>query len=199
MTTHMQYPRIILIFIIGFLCRTKLNSENKMENATQASVYDFTVKNIDGKEVSLREYSGKVLLIVNTASRCGFTPQYKGLEELYQKYKSQGFAVLGFPSNDFGGQEPGTNAEIKSFCDLSFKVTFPLFEKGPVTGDAIQPLYKFLTETANPKFDGKVRWNFEKFVMDRQGRLIERYRSITTPQSGRLARVIEQALSEGVK
>ncbi len=167
-----------------------------MENTAAASIYDFTVKNIDGKEVSLKDYAGKVLVITNTASKCGFTPQYKGLEAIYEKYKGQGLVVLGFPSNDFGGQEPGTNAEIKSFCDLNFKVSFPLFDKGPVSGKDIQPLFEYLTKKANPEFSGKVMWNFEKFIIDRDGKLIERFRSITGPESGKLVKVVEKALQK---
>ena len=167
-----------------------------METKTAGSIYDFTVKDIDGKDVPLKNYSGKVLVIVNTASKCGFTPQYKGLEALHEKYKGQGFSVLGFPSNDFGGQEPGSNAEIKSFCDLNFHVSFPLFDKGPVSGDQIQPLFDYLTKSANAEFKGKVMWNFEKFVIDRNGHLIERYRSITGPDSNRLAKVVEKAIAE---
>ncbi len=176
--------------------RSEKKPEAQMESATATSVHDFTVKNIDGKEVSLKEYAGKVLVIVNTASKCGFTPQYKGLEALQEKYKAQGLVVLGFPSNDFGGQEPGTNEEIKSFCDLNFHVTFPLFDKGPVSGKDIQPLFNYLTKTANPKFDGKVMWNFEKFIIDRNGKLVERFRSITGPESGRLVKAVEKALQK---
>lgn len=170
-----------------------------MNASTQKSIYDFNVKAIDGKEVSMKDYAGKVLVIVNTASKCGFTGQYKDLEALYAKYKDKGLVVMGFPSNDFGGQEPGTNDEIKTFCETKFNVEFPLFQKGPVTGDEIQPLFKYLTETANPKFDGKIRWNFEKFIIDRNGQLIERYRSVTGPDSGRLVKVVEKALAEPSK
>ncbi|OGR84852.1 MAG: hypothetical protein A2901_04070 [Elusimicrobia bacterium RIFCSPLOWO2_01_FULL_54_10] len=181
-----SWAKISGILMLGLLC-------GAMPDKT---VYDFSVKSIDGKEISLKDYSGKVLLIVNTASECGFTGQYKDLEAVYQKYKDKRLVVLGFPSNDYGGQEPGSNSDIKSFCEMKFKTTFPLFDKGPVSGDGIQPLFKHLTETANPKHDGKILWNFEKFVVDREGRLIERYRSITSPSSGRVAKVLEKALAE---
>ncbi len=188
----------LAIFITGLFCGAHGRTEDKMAVSNQ-SIYDFKVKSIDGKEVSLGEYKGKVLLIVNTASHCGFTSQYKALEEIYEKYKDKGLAVLGFPSNDYGGQEPGTNAEIQTFCSTKFSVKFPMFEKGPVSGKEIQPLFKFLTETANPKFDGKIRWNFEKFIIDRNGKLIERFRSVTSPDSGRLVKILEQALAENKK
>jgi glutathione peroxidase len=131
------------------------------------SVYPFKAKTIDGKEVSLSEYQGKALLIVNVASQCGFTPQYAGLESLYQKYKDKGFAVLGFPCNQFGAQEPGNEAEIKSFCDLNFGVTFPLFGKIDVNGANAHPLYKYLTSD-KPGVLGTeaIKWNFTKFLID---------------------------------
>ncbi len=182
-----------LVFSAIFFA-AQIHGGDKMESSAQKSVYDFTVKGIDGKEVLLKEYKGKVLVMVNTASRCGFTRQYTDLEMIYEKYKEQGLVVLGFPSNDFGGQEPGTNAEIKTFCETKFKVAFPLFEKGPVTGTDIQPLYKYLTQEANPDYSGKVRWNFEKFIIDRNGRVIERFRSITSPSSDKLTSVLEKAL-----
>ena len=166
-----------------------------MSTTAEKSIYDFKVKNIDGKEVSLKDYSGKALLIVNTASKCGYTPQYKELEAMYEKYKAQGLVVLGFPSNDYGAQEPGTNTEIKTFCETKFKVSFPLFDKGPVSGDKIQPLFRYLTQDAKPDAKGEIRWNFEKFVIDRKGRLVERFNSKATPDSIPLTKAVETALS----
>lgn len=147
------------------------------------SVYDFTVKTIEGKDLSLSNYRGKVLVIVNVASRCGFTPQYEGLEKIYKKYKEQGFEILGFPCNQFGSQEPGSETEIKSFCELNFGVTFPLFTKIDVNGEMASPLYHYLKE-ANPGLLGTeaIKWNFTKFLVDRQGNPVKRYASTTTPE-----------------
>ena len=134
------------------------------------NVYALTAKDIDGNERSLSEFMGKVLLIVNVASKCGFTPQYKNLQTLYTRYKDRGFAILGFPANDFGRQEPGTEAEMKSFCSSTYGVTFPMFSKISVKGKDIHPLYAFLTEKdTNPQFPGKITWNFNKFLLGSQG------------------------------
>ncbi len=157
------------------------------------SVYDFKVKTIDGKETSLAAYKGKALLIVNTASECGFTPQYAGLEALYEKYKSQGLVVLAFPSNDFGGQEPGSNAEIKKFCELKYKTTFPLFEKIDVKGDAAAPLYKYLTGLPG-KQGGPITWNFNKFLVAPDGTVVEHFDSKTDPTGSALTQKLEQVL-----
>ena len=141
-----------------------------------ASVYDFTVKNIRGKDVKLDAYKGKPLLIVNTASECGFTPQYKGLETVYQKYHGKGLEILGFPCNQFGAQEPGTEKEIESFCEVNYGVTFPLFAKVDVNGDNAAPLYRFLKKE-KPGLLGSeaIKWNFTKFLVDRNGNVVERY------------------------
>ena len=160
---------------------------------TPVSVYDFKVKTIDGKEASLAEYKGKALLIVNTASQCGYTPQYAGLEALYVKYRQRGFIVLGFPSNDFGGQEPGTNAEIKTFCELRYKTTFPLFSKIPVKGQDANPLYKYLTGLPG-KQGGAVSWNFNKFLVGPDGTVIEHFDSRVDPMSSDLTGKLEQVL-----
>lgn len=148
------------------------------------SVYDFSVLDIQRNEKSLRGYSGQVLLIVNVASRCGFTPQYQGLEALYQKFKDRGFVVLGFPCNQFGSQEPGDEAEIKSFCDLNYKVSFPLFAKIDVNGEKAHPLYQFL-KNQEKGFLGTeaIKWNFTKFLVDRSGRVVDRFAPTTTPES----------------
>lgn len=158
------------------------------------SFFTLHASAIDGKPVDLSTYKDKVVLVVNVASKCGFTKQYKGLEELYQKYKDRGLVILGFPSNDFGGQEPGTNSDIKKFCSLNFGVTFPLFEKGPVTGKEIQPVFKFLTVDAGPSAGGPVLWNFEKFLIDRNGKLIDRFRSPTAPMDKKITGAIEKLL-----
>jgi len=149
-----------------------------------ASVYDFTVKNIRGKDVKLDAYKGKPLLIVNTASECGFTPQYKGLETLYQKYHGKGLEILGFPCNQFGAQEPGTEKEIESFCEVNYGVTFPLFAKVDVNGDNAAPLYRHLKKS-KPGLLGSeaIKWNFTKFLVDRNGNVVERYAPNAEPES----------------
>ena len=157
------------------------------------SVHDFKVKTIDGKEASLSDYKGKAVLIVNTASECGYTPQYEGLEALYEKYKGRGFTVLGFPSNDFGAQEPGSNAEIKKFCELRYKTTFPLFSKIPVKGPDADPLYKYLTCLPGTQ-GGQVTWNFNKFLVGPDGKVIEHFDSKVEPMSPELTSKLEQAL-----
>jgi len=147
------------------------------------TVYDFSAKTIDGKTRKLSDYKGKVLLVVNTASQCGFTPQYKGLEALYKKYKDKGFAVLGFPSNQFGQQEPGPDTEIAEFCEMNFGVTFPMFSKVDVNGDAAHPLYKYLTSTKKGLLGSEaIKWNFTKFLIDKHGSVVERYAPTTKPE-----------------
>jgi glutathione peroxidase len=147
------------------------------------TIYDFRVKTIEGDEISLDKYRGTALLIVNVASQCGFTPQYAGLEQLHEKYKDQGFAVLGFPCNQFGAQEPGSEAEIKTFCETSFGVTFPLFAKIDVNGPQAHPLYNYLRE-ARPGILGteSIKWNFTKFLIDREGNPIKRYAPKEKPE-----------------
>ena len=145
-----------------------------------ASVYDFKLKTIDGDDFSLAKYKGKKILVVNTASKCGFTKQYAELQQLSELYKDK-LVVVGFPANNFGGQEPGTNQDIKSFCKDNFSVSFPMSGKTSVKGDDISPLFKYLTEAQNPDFTGEIKWNFEKFLLDENGNLIHRYRSATKP------------------
>ena len=147
------------------------------------SIYDFNVKTIDGQEISMSEYKGKVLLIVNVASECGFTSQYEGLEKLYQTYKEQGFMVLGFPSNQFGEQEKGTNEKIKFFCQGTYDVHFDMFCKIDVNGEDADPLYKFLKDKRGGFFGmDSIKWNFTKFLVDREGNIVDRYASITKPK-----------------
>ena len=160
-------------------------------------VLDFHVKDIDGKDVDLAKYRGKVLMIVNTASQCGNTPQYKDLEAIYEKYKEQGFEVLAFPANEFGSQEPGDNSQIKEFCTTKYKVSFPLFSKIVVDGRDIHPLYQFLTSDAtDPKFAGKIQWNFAKFLVNRKGEIIDRFQPRENPSGGKVTGAIEKALAE---
>jgi glutathione peroxidase len=161
------------------------------------SVLDFTMKDIDGKDVPLARFQGKVLLIVNTASQCGYTPQYRGLQEIYQKYMDQGFQILAFPANEFGAQEPGSDDQIKHFCSSNYKVSFPLFSKIVVKGKGIHPLYEFLTsEATNPKHAGVIPWNFAKFLVNRKGEVISRYQPDVKPESPELTSAIEKALGE---
>ena len=158
-------------------------------------MHEFTLNSIDGKPAPLSAYQGKVVLIVNVASRCGFTPQYAGLEALYEKYKDRGFAILGFPANNFGGQEPGTNEEIKTFCSTKYNVTFPMYSKISVKGDDQAPLYQYLTDKqANPATGGEVQWNFTKFLVDKSGKVVARFEPKVTPDSPDVAGAIEKAL-----
>lgn len=147
------------------------------------SIYDFEVNTLRGAEESLSKYKGKVLLVVNTASKCGFTPQYKGLQEVYEKFKDRGFEVLGFPSNQFAGQEPGESDEIAEYCEINYGVTFPMFEKIDVKGNEAHPLFKYLSKEATGVLGSKsVKWNFTKFLVDQEGRVLKRFAPKTTPQ-----------------
>jgi len=158
-----------------------------------ASIYDITVNDIHGKPVKLDRYKGKVMLIVNTASQCGFTPQYKGLEKLYEKFHEQGLEILGFPCNQFGQQEPGDEKEIAQFCELNYGVTFPMFAKVDVNGEKAAPVYKYL-KAEKPGLLGSegIKWNFTKFLVDRKGNVVKRYAPNDTPES--LAGDVEKAL-----
>jgi|ERR1035437_7941030 glutathione peroxidase len=163
--------------------------------AQSKSIYDFTMKSIDGQQVSLRSYSGKVVLLVNVASKCGFTPQYTGLEALYEKYKDRGLVIVGIPANNFGSQEPGTNEEIKKFCSNKYNVTFPMMAKVSVLGDDETPLYQFLTDkSANPRISGDIKWNFTKFLFDRKGKPVARFEPAVTPDSPQVTAAVESAL-----
>jgi glutathione peroxidase len=157
-------------------------------------VLNFTMKSIAGDSVPLSKYSGKVILMVNVASKCGYTPQYAGLEKIYEKYADKGFVILGFPANDFKQQEPGTDTEISQFCTTKYGVKFDMFSKIVVLGDEKAPLYQFLTANAADK--GEVKWNFEKFLISRDGQIIARYRSKTTPESDEVTKAIEAELAK---
>lgn len=164
-------------------------------NMADKSVLDFTLKNIDGKETRLSDYRGKVLLLVNVASKCGYTPQYEGLQAIYAKFRDQGLVVMGFPANNFLGQEPGTNEEIKQFCTLKYNVSFPMFAKISVKGADIHPLYQFLTsKETNPEFGGDITWNFNKFLVDRNGKIIARFETKEKPEGEKVTQAIESAL-----
>jgi len=158
------------------------------------SLYDIPLKDIDGKDATLKPYAGKVMLIVNVASKCGFTPQYVALESVYKKYQDQGLVVCGFPCNQFGSQEPGTDAEIKEFCSSKYNVTFPMFDKLEVNGDHRHPLYVALAGNDSP-FPGKIHWNFTKFLVGRDGKIVARFDSKVTPDSAEVTKAVEGALA----
>jgi glutathione peroxidase len=190
---------LVLVLAVGVLAGAYrygfIFDPSPSEPVTETSVYEFTMRDIDGADVKLSQYKGKVAMLVNTASKCGFTPQYEGLQALYDKYRERGFVILGFPANNFMGQEPGTNEEIKEFCTTKFKVTFPMFAKISVKGEDQDPLYNFLTNKAtNPQFSGEISWNFNKFLVDREGKVIARFGSKETPDSEAIANAIESAL-----
>ncbi|HEY6330845.1 MAG TPA: glutathione peroxidase [Blastocatellia bacterium] len=170
---------------------------DKNSKGGPSSIYDFTMKNIDGKQVSLSDFRGHVVLIVNVASRCGFTPQYDALEKLYTKYQPNGFVILGFPANNFMSQEPGTDEEIKNFCSAKYNVTFPMFSKISVKGDDMNPLYKYLTDkSTNPQFGGDIKWNFNKFLVGKNGKIVARFEPAVKPDSDQVVQAIEKALAD---
>jgi len=164
-------------------------------NLSAGSIHNTPVKDIDGKKISLKPYEGKVLLIVNVASHCGFTPQYQQLEAVYEKYKDKGLVILGFPCNQFGAQEPGTDAEIKQFCSSKYNVTFPLFDKIEVNGPNRHPLYVALAGTDSP-YPGDIKWNFSKFLISRDGKILKRFEPRVVPDSAEVTQAIESALAE---
>lgn len=188
---NMLYVLILTIFLVHHQTHAIKNSGNNMNN----NISKIHVKDIDGNDVNLSDYKGKILLIVNVASYCGYTKQYTGLEELYKKYKDKGFEILAFPCNQFGEQEPGTNEEIKNFCSSKFDVTFKLFDKIDVNGKNQSPLYSILTDN---EVTGKadVKWNFEKFLIDKNGNVISRYLSKVTPESDELISAIEKEIKK---
>ena len=160
------------------------------------SPLDYKVTDIDGKDYDLAQLKGKVVMLVNVASKCGYTPQYTGLEKLYEAKKDQGFVIVGFPANNFKGQEPGTNEQIKEFCTSKYNVTFPMMSKISVKGDDMAPLYKFLTEAPTAgAYAGDIEWNFTKFVVDRDGKVVARFKSKVTPESPELTGAVEKALN----
>jgi glutathione peroxidase len=159
------------------------------------SIYSFTPASIDNKPAPMSAWKGKVMLLVNVASKCGYTPQYKGLESVYEEYKDRGLVIVGFPANNFGAQEPGTNEEIQTFCSRTYNVTFPMMSKISVKGDDQDPIYRFLTSpAANPVTTGDIKWNFTKFLVDRQGKVLARFEPAVTPDSADVRTAIEKAL-----
>ena len=188
--THTTY--VLTIAFLLFLSKTDAENKNK-GNSMEKNIKQVTVKDIDGKSVKLSDYKGKVLLIVNVASYCGYTKQYSGLEQIYKQYKDKGFEILAFPCNQFGEQEPGTNAEIKNFCSSKFDVSFKLFDKIDVNGNNKSPLYSILTDN---EITGKsdIKWNFEKFLIDKDGNVVARYASKVEPTSKELISAIEKEI-----
>jgi glutathione peroxidase len=162
--------------------------------AAASGFYTFTLNAIDGRPAPLADYKGKVILVVNVASQCGYTPQYSALESIYEKYKDQGFVILGFPANNFGQQEPGTNEEIKTFCTRKYSVTFPIYAKISVKGSDEAPLYAYLTKDTEPGIRGDIKWNFTKFLIDRNGNVVQRFEPAVTPDSKEVVAAIEKQL-----
>lgn len=161
-----------------------------------SNIYDFTLPSIDGQAMPLSNFKGKVVLVVNVASKCGYTPQYTALEALYEKYKDQGFVILGFPANNFGSQEPGTNQEIKTFCSRTYSVKFPMYAKVSVKGDDQTPLYQYLTKDTPAPISGDIKWNFTKFLVDRNGKVVHRFESAVTPDSPEVVSAVEKLLKQ---
>jgi len=190
----MKYAIFALVVVGVFIVSVRtLCAKNKAP--LPKSLYEISAKTIDGKTVTLERYKGQVILVVNVASKCGFTKQYRGLQEIYEKYKGKGFVILGFPSNDFGWQEPGTEADIQSFCSRDYGVTFPMFSKVKTNGKEAHPLYQYLTnKQTNPNFSGRITWNFNKFLIDKNGHVMNRFGSTTDPQDPALIKAIEAAL-----
>lgn len=196
---------LVVSLVALFVCLAGVRAEQTapatQPTATQPAgdvpaVLAFTVKDIDGREVPLGRYAGKVVLIVNVASKCGLTPQYKALQALHEKYAERGLVILAFPANNFGNQEPGTEAEIRTFCETKYGVKFPLFAKISVKGDNSHPLYRFLTSSqTNGKLGGEITWNFEKFLVSREGKVVQRFAPRKTPDSEEVVRAIEAQLA----
>ncbi len=185
---------LLIVFASWAIFAKSINNSNGKEGDMKNSIEDIVVKDMNGKDVKLSSYKGKVLLIVNVASKCGFTPQYKQLEAVYEKYKDKGFEILAFPCNDFGGQEPGTNEQIKEFCSTNYRVTFKLFDKIKILGDDKSPLYARLINSNNVD-KGDVKWNFEKFLISRDGNIVARFRSKIVPDSKEIISAIEKELA----
>ena len=186
----------VAVFGVFVLFSSQSNAQSDLKSASEVKIpdlYNYKVKGIDGKEISLSQFKGKKILIVNTASKCGYTPQYKELEELYQTYKSNNFVIIGFPANNFGAQEPGTNAEIMTFCTKNYGVTFPMMEKISVKGKDMAELYQFLTQQKrNGVMDSEVKWNFQKYFINSKGQLVTVLDSEVSPMSPEITALIEK-------
>jgi glutathione peroxidase len=192
----MRYAMFLALALGLVAAPAVLADEGKRGGDKVPAVLDYKMKGLNGKEVDLARYQGKVILIVNTASQCGFTPQYKGLEALHEKYADQGLVVLGVPSNDFGAQEPGSSAEIAEFCQKNYGVKFDMLSKVPVKGNDQVPLYKYLTsKETDPQFSGPIKWNFTKFLINRQGEIVARFEPNVKPESEKVTQAIEAELA----
>jgi len=192
----MKLVATLMTLAFGFAAVAALAADNSGDKKV-APALNFKMKSLDGKEVDLSKYQGKVVMIVNVASKCGLTPQYEQLEALHEKYADKGLAILGFPANEFGKQEPGTDTEISEFCTKNYGVKFDMFSKVVVKGDGQCDLYKFLTEEASdPKFPGPIKWNFEKFVLDRNGNIVQRFAPTVKPDAPEVVSVIEAELAK---
>jgi glutathione peroxidase len=187
-----SYLQALLAVRTYLLCGAFLMMAGSLFAAS--GIYTFTLNSIDGKPAPLADYKGKVILVVNVASQCGYTPQYGALEAIYEKYKDQGFVVVGFPANNFGAQEPGTNEEIKTFCTRKYSVTFPIYAKISVKAPDQAPLYTYLTKDTGPGIRGDIQWNFTKFLVDRNGNVVQRFEPAVTPDSKEMTAAIEQQL-----
>ena len=187
-SSKLGQPYTYLLFGVLLIMATSLFAAS--------GVYSFTLNSIDGKPAPLADYKGKVVLIVNVASQCGYTPQYSALEAIYEKYKDQGFVILGFPANNFGAQEPGTNEEIKTVCTRKYSVTFPMYAKISVKGDDQAPLYGYLTKETGAGISGDIKWNFTKFLVGKDGRVIQRFEPAVTPDSKEVTAAIEKQLKQ---
>ena len=194
LTLPAGFAGFMLLAVTFGACNPGYSAETSTAGDAAAPVHAFTLNDIDGNPLALNTFSGKVLLLVNTASMCGNTPQYEGLQTLYERYREKGLEILAFPANNFGKQEPGTNEEIKSFCYTKYALEFPLFSKISVKGEDLHPLYHYLT-TQSP-FPGEIEWNFQKFLVNRQGEVIARYRPGLKPLSSQIVQDIEQALDK---
>ena len=202
MSRRWNAPWIFLFFLVGtplglqagdyLQLKQQAQGKNFLMTMSTPTIYDFTLNDIDGNPSSLKDFRGKVLLLVNTASFCGNTPQYEGLQTIYEQYHQKGFEILAFPANNFGKQEPGSNEEIKSFCYTKYSLTFPLFSKISVTGEDKHPLYHYLTEQS--PFPGEVEWNFQKYLVDRKGNVVAKYRPSLKPRSSQIIHDIERVL-----
>ena len=197
MTNRMRCAVAGAVVLAGMLGMATLRAQDKPADAPKQGPLNFTVKTIDGKDSDLSQYLGKVVLIVNVASKCGNTPQYDGLEKMYAKYGDKGFVILGFPANNFGGQEPGTNEQIMEFCKSTYDVKFPMFSKISVKGADIAPLYTYLTSLdTQPATKGDITWNFEKFLVGRDGTVVARFNPKTKPEDPKVVTAVEAALAK---
>jgi glutathione peroxidase len=189
-------PVLIIALTILFISSQRASADEPKAPAEAASPLAFVVKDIDGNDTDLAQFRGKVVMLVNVASKCGLTPQYAGLEKLYQEHKDQGLVIIGFPANDFKNQEPGTNLEIKQFCTGKYNVSFPMMSKVAVTGEEKHPLYKLLTESETAgEHAGEIKWNFTKFLIGRDGKIVARFEPKTTPQDPAVVEAVETALA----